>query len=212
VEEGGVERVPDDRTFERFAGICAIVVGAGGFAYAVAFVVILRGSEGSGAEKASALFLLLGGLLTTAVLVALYERLRASAGAFALWALLLGVVAALSSAAHGGYDLANAINKPGTNLSLPSSTDPRGLMTFGVTAIAALVFGWLILRTGAFPRNLGYLALASGVLLVVIYLGRLIVLDPKSPVLLVAALLAGFIVDPLFYIWLGMELRRGEHS
>jgi hypothetical protein len=45
-----------------------------------------------------------------------------------------------------------------------------------------------------------------------IYLGRLIVLDPKSPVLLVAALLAGFIVDPAFYVWLGIELRRSEHS
>ncbi|MDP9243043.1 MAG: hypothetical protein M3O84_07700 [Actinomycetota bacterium] len=204
-----MERVPDDRTFERFAGVCAIVVGAGGFAYAIAFVTILNGG-GKSAEKASSVFLLLGGLLSTAVLVALYERLRVRGGAFALWALLLGVVAAIGSSVHGGYDLANAINHPKTNLSLPSAVDPRGLMTFGVTAIAALVFGWLILRTGAFPRNLGYLALASGVLLVVIYLGRLIVLDPKSPVLLVAALLAGFIVDPLFYVWLGMELRRGE--
>ncbi|MDP9296705.1 MAG: hypothetical protein M3O88_08455 [Actinomycetota bacterium] len=204
-----MERVPDDRTFERFAGICAIVVGAGGFAYAIAFVTILNGG-GNSAEKASSVFLLLGGLLSTAVLVGLYERLRVRGGAFALWALLLGVVAAIGSAVHGGYDLANAINHPKTNLSLPSSVDPRGLLTFGVTAIAALVVGWLILRTGAFPRNLGYLALASGVLLIVIYLGRLIVLDPKSPVLLVAALLAGFIVDPAFYVWLGMELRRGE--
>jgi hypothetical protein len=40
-----MERITDDRTFERFAGACAIAVEAGGFAYAIAFVTILRGGE-----------------------------------------------------------------------------------------------------------------------------------------------------------------------
>jgi hypothetical protein len=196
-----------DRAFERFAGACAFVVGLGGLVYAIVFVTILGGS-GRAADAASAGLLLVGGLLSTAVLVAVYERVRPSGGPFSLLALLLGSVAAIGSAVHGGYDLANVVNRPQIGLSIPNPVDPRGLLTFGVTAIAVAVLAWLILRTGAFPRRLAYVGFAAAALLVVIYAGRLTVVDPKSPVLLVAAVLAGFVVNPLWYVWLGLELRR----
>ncbi len=207
MSEPGTEEAIDDRAFERFAGACAFVVGLGGLAYAIVFVTLLRGS-GQAANAASAGLLLVGGLLSTAVLVAVYGRLRPSSGPFALWALLLGSVAAIGSAVHGGYDLANVINRPQIGLSIPNPVDPRGLLTFGVTAIAVFVLAWLILRSGAFPKRLAYVGLAAGVLLLVIYVGRLTIVDPESPVLLVAALLAGFVVHPLWYVWLGLELRR----
>src|SRR5437762_5245288 len=114
-------------TFDQFAGVCAILAGAVGFLYAIAFVVLKNPTLYS-------LCLLLGGLFTSAVVVALYERLRASDAAFAAWAAVLGLVGALGAALHGGYDLANAINPPnGDPLSaanLPSQVDPRGLLTF----------------------------------------------------------------------------------
>jgi hypothetical protein len=46
------------------------------------------------------------------------------------------------------------------------------------------------------------------VLLNIIYLGRLIILDATSLVIVIPALLTGFIVNPLWYLWLGMQLRR----
>ncbi len=101
------------------------------------------------------------------------------------------------------------IKPPKIDLSaagLPNETDPRGLLTFGATALALFIVAWLILRGAEFPRGLAYLAFVSAVLLVVIYLGRLIVLNPKSPVLLVAALLFGFVVNPAWYVWLGLVL------
>jgi hypothetical protein len=49
-------------------------------------------------------------------------------------------------------------------------------------------------------------------LLVALYLGRLIILDPTSPVILVPALLNGFLVNPALYIWLGLALLRGRNS
>ena len=74
------------------------------------------------------------------VMVALYERLRATDPAFALWGLVLGVIRALGAAAHGGYDLANAINPPAANpladANLPFALDPRGLLTFGIAGLA----------------------------------------------------------------------------
>src|SRR6266540_4240785 len=110
--------------FERFGGACAIAAGVTGFLYAISFVV-LRSPGLSG------LFLLLGGLLGTAVYVALHERFKRADAPLALWAALLGVAAGLGSAMHAGYDLANVINPPASLPDIPSPIDPRGLMTFG---------------------------------------------------------------------------------
>ncbi len=53
---------------------------------------------------------------------------------------------------------------------------------------------------------------ASAVLLLALYLGCLIVLDPTNPVILVPALLYGFLVNPSFYLWLGLALLRGRST
>lgn len=152
---------------------------------------------------------MLGGLLSTAVLTAVYERLRETDAAFAFLALLLGVAGALGSAVHGGYDLANAVNPPASiPTDLPNPVDSRGLLIFGVAAISLLVVAWLIVRGGRFPRKLGYLAYLSAALLLALYLGRLVILDPTSPAILVPALLNGFLVNPVLYIWLGVSLMR----
>jgi hypothetical protein len=58
------------------------------------------------------------------------------------------------------------------------------------------------------PQRLGSLGIAVGALLVVVYLGRLIVLDPTNPLVAGPAALVGFVLSPAFYIWLGSVLRR----
>jgi hypothetical protein len=188
--------------FERFAGLCAILAGIVGFLYSIAFIVLRN-------NLLSGLFLMLGGLLGTAALLAVYHRLRETDAGFALWALLLGLAGVLGAAVHGGYDLANAINPPASqNLDLPSQIDPRGLLTFGVMGIALFVIAWLMTRSARFPKGLGYLGYLLAVLRVVLYLGRLIVLDAASPVILGPALVLGFVVNPIWYIWLGLVLWR----
>jgi len=190
--------------YERFAGVCGIGAGLAGFLYAVAFILLRN-------DLLSALFLLLTGFLATAALVAVYHRLRSTDADFALWALLLGIVGALGATIHGGYDLANAINPPaGAPLDLPSQIDPRGLLTFGVAAIALFVVAWLIGKGRQLPIGLSYLGYLSALLLIILYLGRLVILDPTNPIILGPALLNGFLVNPAWYIWLGMLLRRGR--
>jgi hypothetical protein len=76
--------------------------------------------------------------------------------------------------------------------------------------IALFVIAWLMTRGGAFPKGLGYLGYLLAVLRVVLYLGRLIVLDAADPVILGPALLAGFVVNPIWYIWLGLVLWRAR--
>jgi hypothetical protein len=195
--------------FVRFAGLAALGVAAGGFAYSVAFVVSLD-DDARFWLYAQAVLLLLGGLLATAVFVALYERLRAVDPGFALWALILGVVGAVGSALHGGYDLANLANPPGASTpGLASQVDPRGLGTFALTGLALAVLSSLMLRGGAlFPRLLAYLGLLAAALLVWVYVGRLTILDPESPGVLPFAVLLGFVVNPAWYAWVGLSLLR----
>lgn len=70
------------------------------------------------------------------------------------------------------------------------------------------VTAWLMGRSGRFPAGLAPLGYLLATLLVVLYLGRLIILTPSSPLIFVPALLTGFVVDPAWYLWLGLVLLR----
>jgi hypothetical protein len=197
--------------FDRFAGWCALLAAAGALLYSIAFVIVAKSSPELGASLA-AFFLAAGGILGSVVLVALYGRLRETDPGFALWAFLLGFTGAMGSTIHGGFQLANVLHPPAVAAAtdLPSEIDPRGILTFGVAGLAVLVFAWLIIarRGGGFTPRLGYTGLAFGVLLILTFLARLIVLDAGSLLVLAPAGLAGFIVGPLWYLLLGLELLR----
>ena len=74
---------------------------------------------------------------------------------------------------------------------------------------SSALFSWLILESGELPERLAYLGYLVASLQIILYLGRLIVFDAKNPVIVVPALLAGFLATPVFYIWLGVSLWRG---
>lgn len=185
----------------------AWLAGVSGFLYSISFVFIAKASPGLG-NGLSGFFLLPGGMLGASALIGLYLKLQPAAGGYALWALIFGVAGAVSAALHGGYDLANAIHAPGQNNPFPSAIDPRGLGTFGFAGVSLLAFAYLMSKDASFPVRLAYLGYVSGVLLLLIYLARLIILSASSPLVLVPAGLEGFIVNPAWYIWLGFVLRR----
>ena len=189
-------------SFEQFAAICSMLAGIAILLYSLSFLVLHS-------KLLSGLFLMLTGLLATAVLTALYSRLRETDATFALWAFVLALVGSLGAAIHGGFDLATAINNQAVS-SLPSAIDPRGLLTFGVTGIGVFSIAWLIGRSGGFPRGLNYWGYLLGVLQVVLYVAYLIITDTKNPVIAVDILLTGFIVNPIWYLWLGYALWRGR--
>jgi hypothetical protein len=191
-------------TYDRFAGVCAILAGALTLVYSISFILLVN-------EPLSSFCLLANGVLATAVLVALYQRLKAAEPSFALWALLLGLAGAIGSALHGGYDLAAVLHEHApVDPNLPSAMDPRGLLTFGTTGISVWVFAWLMLRDARLPKPLAYLGYLTAALQIILYIGRLIVFDAKNPLIVVPALLAGFLTTPIWYIWVGVSLWRAR--
>jgi hypothetical protein len=199
-----------DDLFTRFGSLCAYATGVLGLGYSVSFSLYLH-RPSRGAAYADALLLLVGGLASTAAFTAVYERLRRTEAGLALWGFVLALVGAFGAALHGAYDLANLANPPASLAAdVPSSVDPRGLGTFALTGLAVAVAGVLILRGGQLPRGLAYLGFLSAALLVFVYVGRLVILNPKSPGLLAGAVAAGYVVDPIWFVWLGLALTRAR--
>jgi hypothetical protein len=198
-------------SFERFAGWSAILVAIGGIAYSILFFVAIT-ADSSKALDISWLVLMVGSIVALSVPLALYARLRDVDAGFASLGALLGVAGALGSAMHAGHDLAIAIKLPAGTVpdQAASATDPRGLSTFVLTGLGVMLMSWVMARGRQFPSRLGYMGMLLGILLVVVYLGRLLVFNPKNPFLVLVTVLAGFVLNPAWFAWVGMILLGRE--
>jgi len=203
-----------NRSFERFGGLSAMLVGALSILYAVFFLVIARQNESLG-TTGSWVILAVSGIFSSAAFVALYQRLRPAAEGFALWGLALGLFSSFATLMHGAYQalslmtLASAGAEQREAIELvrmtPSQLDPAGLGTFGVIGLASLVTGLIIIVGGRLPRMLGYLAVGNAVLLITLFFAS--AANAQTLVLLSGGL-TSVIVGPIFWLWLGRELRR----
>lgn len=191
--------------FRPFAANIVWTAAIGGIAYGLFFVIV-------GNKGAAAALLLVGGILTALLLSGLSRSVENVHEAGARWAALIGTIGAIGSAIHGGYDLANVIHPPESNvLSLaeyPNAVDPRGLATFGLVGVSFLIVATLMARSDRYPRGLARVGQVLGVVMMIIYLGRLVILDPTNPIVRVA-LAAGVISNTVFLAWLGNVWRKG---
>ncbi len=183
--------------FHQKIALSAYLAGVSWLFYAYFFVIARD-------PLLSSLFLTIAGVMSLEALTGLYIKLKDLDHGWALVTLILGIGGTLGTAIHGAYDLANAINPPtAMNIDLPSQIDPRGFLAFGITGFAILKYAYLMWVSKKFSQNFSLLGFVSGILLIVIYLGRLIVLNPAEPILKYPILIEGFIVNPLWYLWLG---------
>jgi hypothetical protein len=186
-------------SYDRYAGWLSILAGVAGIGYALAFVV-LKDAELQG------VFLTLAPLLAVAGLVAVFQRVREIDAGYATLALALGAFGSLAASTHGAYDLANVLHAPaGSVADLPSAVDPRGYGTFGLTGIAVGLLAWLAGRSPDLPSWVSPLGIVLGLVLVVTWLARLIVLDATSMLVLGPALISG-LLSPIFFLLLGAWL------
>jgi hypothetical protein len=190
----------------RLGGILSIFVGVGGLLYGILFAYIVAGSP-TWVSRTWLVLAMLGGLAVTGVFVALYQQLSPVDHAIALWAALLGVVAGLGQMLNASVGLGYALN-PAPEGAYVSEPDPLGILRFGLNGVALLIFAWVMLRS-ELPKGLTYLAEVGGVLLVVMYLGRLTgIIDPAERITLIPPIVYGLLVHPVLYAWLGRELLR----
>jgi hypothetical protein len=188
-----------DTRFDRWAGLAALAGAALAIVYSVAFVVLANKLLYSAALTA-------GSLLSAIALFAVYGRVRA-AGPLAQVGMIFALAGVTGAAIHGAFDLADAIHpEAASNLVGPHPLDPRGFLTFGLAGLGILLLSWAGLGLAGLQRPLLYLGLLFGILLLVVYFGRLIVLDPKNVLVLGPAGLTGLIVGPLWYAWFGWLL------
>jgi hypothetical protein len=191
-------------SYQKFAGLCGLLAGIAGLAYLVLFITLKNP-----AALPAALSLLLVGIFASAAIVALYQRVRAVDEGSALWGLLLGIGGAGGAAIHSAFDITSALHPPETPFAYASPIDPRGFLTFAVAGLAAIVLSWLIVRGGVLSRGLGYLGIVSGILLIALYVAYLVLLNALNPIVL-ALILASGVIQPVWYLWLGLNLWQGE--
>lgn len=186
-------------SFDRFAGWASILAGVAGIGYAVAFVVLKNGAL-------SADFLTLAPLFAVAGLVAVFERVRSIDSGYATLALALGAFGSLAASTHGIYDVSNVLHAPAAlPTDVPSALDPRGYGTFALTGLSVLILARLAGRSQDLPSWVSPLGLVLGIFLVLTFLGRLIVLDATSMLVLGPALVSG-LLSPIFFLLLGSWL------
>jgi hypothetical protein len=188
-----------DRLFYRLAGWAALGAATLALIYAVAFL--------AGYGLAAWLALMLGGLLSTVAVLALYQ-LVAEAGGLARLGLLFGVVGTLGAAVHGAYEVGLGLSPGLTPLADGGvfQADPRGFLSFGVSGLGLALLSGAGLNAGRLSRNLLYLGVVLGLLSIAIYLGRLVIVDASNIIVVALAGLTGLIVAPLWYGWLGYRL------
>lgn len=188
----------DDDTFTRIGAVAAAVVGALSLVYAIAYLGITPADQrGTNIDKfftsylahpaglrIASTCLLLAGLISGAVVVALIGRIGASRARQSLtFAGILAVVGGFASAAHGLADLTGvdklahryATGDAATRAAVavahvaPSAVDPRGVMTFGAAGLVALLVGWAL--RPSHPR-LGTLGIVLGVDMVLLFVAN----------------------------------------
>lgn len=121
------------------------------------------------------------------------------------WLSAIGVGYGLLSAAHGVFGaIAEQQGASGAAGAL-NPTDPRGFATFGLAGLWALTLGLeTVAGNGTLPHSLGWLAIVTGLDLLVLFAATV---AAAEQVILVTGGLASVILVPAFWIWTGRVLR-----
>ena len=91
-------------------------------------------------------------------------------------------------------------------IAIPSGVDPQFLFRYGVIGLWILVVSILGLGGGKLPKILSYLGIATAILYWL--LAATDVLGSETIIRSIVAVLGAVIVGPIWYIWIGVRLRK----
>jgi len=191
-----------DRSFVRFGGLAGILLAATSWLAVVEYYTLAKsGSDVVGLEGFQFLYALIGFWALIGI-VAVRERVRSVGESWSFFATLVGAIAAVGTIASGVY--AAATLRATGQVAAVDPVSPLGLMTFGLTGVWFLVTALLMWRTDL-PKLLtllGFVAVAD------LFVGFVASVVPVAPLATLAGVVAGAVGGPLFWLWLGILLRR----
>jgi hypothetical protein len=225
-----------DDSQARLGGACSILVGVsylllGGlvlFQLPALRQAVMAGDMGRYLELtaqtpgdivAEGLVYIAGAILALAVVPAVAARVGAANQGWVRWASTLALIGftvtlisnvraiTLEPLRAAAYVAGDASTRAALAASVPirGDLDPQAWLTFGEVGFWLLVVNWLALRGQAWRRLLAYIGLVLGAGYWLAAAGFTL----RSDVLVtVAAGLAGAVLAPIWYIWLGLTLRR----
>ena len=194
----------DDRSFVRFGGLAAILLALTSWAATLAYGVLVQPDDGDpriGLQVFQFLYALVA-LWALFAIVAVYYRVRAVGEAWAFFATLIGVAASVGTMVAAMYEVANLRQSP--PLVGASPANPLNVMTFGLTGLWFFVANRLLWRTAA-PRLLVLLGFFTAA---VLFVGLVSGLSENGGTVYLASLFAAAIGGPIYWLWLGRQLRR----
>lgn len=185
-----------DRSFIRAGGYAGILLALTSWAAVAAFYTV-------GVGLFQALYALIAFWALVGI-TAVHYRIRDAGPAWAAFATLVGAIAAVGTIASALYEVAR-LQGGETALSAINPANPLNVMTFGLTGVWFVVAATLMRRVTLFPTLLvllGYVAFAD------LEVGFLASLAGVSQVATLAAIVAGAVGGPIFWLWLGLVVLR----
>jgi Domain of unknown function (DUF4386) len=223
-----------DNTLSKLGGTCSILLGITHIVVAVMYLLLppeQQDAAGIPPEKfleslaqnptlyrVGGLVFALGSLLGIAAVLAISESVRTPNEGWVSWTSTLAIIGFavnaidafrrmdLDPARAAAYVKGDAAVKAA--LTVPSALpglDPHAWLRLGAVGSWVLVVSLLALRGGTWPKPLAYL----GIAVTIVY--WLIVASNILQIQLFTAIVAGIglvILTPLWYIWLGLRLRK----
>lgn len=196
-----------DRSFIRFGGLAGILLAISSWASVVVYYTIAASGRDLVGLETFRLLYALAAVWALFGIVAVHWVVRANGGAWSFFAALVGVVASAGTMSASLYQVAGlraALLDPGLHPPAASPTDPLYVMSFALTGLWFVIADLLLWRA-RFPRWLVALGFVSAADLFAGFFGAL---SAQEAVVAMAAIGAGAVGGPLYWVWLGVLLRR----
>ncbi len=223
-----------DNTLSKLGGTCSILVGV---SYIVAAVVYLlspvKVQDAAGippgqfletlAQNSTSYTVPLGiaaldSLLTIAVILAVSESVRSANEGWVRWTSNLAIIgsginaveflnritlnpARAAAYVQGDATVKAALTVPGALAGL----DPQAWLRFGAVGVWILIVSLLALRGGTWPKPLAYVGIGVAIVYCLVVATNLLQIQLFTAIV---GGVGGVILWPIWYIWLGLRLRK----
>jgi hypothetical protein len=195
-----------DRSFVRFGGLAGILIALTSWLAVVTYYTTANGGTDVVGVQIFHFLYALTAFWALFGIVAVYWVTRPEGEAWAFFAVVVGLIASADTINASLYQLAGvraAVLDPSIAV-FASPTNPLSVMTFGLTGLWFLIANLLLWRMRV-PRLLvllGFVAVGD------LFAGFLGALSAQDSLVTLAAVVAGAVGGPLYWLWLGITLRR----